>query len=674
MNNKIWTVILAGALATLSLAQTGSTKSGIDPSDVDKTCKPCEDFWRFASGAWLDKNPIPAQYSSWGQFQVLREANTERLRTILEASAAAKNPDVATRRLGDFYAACMDTKSIDAAGTAPIRADMQRMDAIRDRAGVKRALMSLEQEGGLASLTLVDWTDLDNAEDTIAGLYPTGLSLPERDYYFSEEDRMKKIRAEFLKHVAKQFELYGDKPAAAAAEAQTILDFETEFARARLTNVERRDPYNRFHKMKLAELTKLAPDYDWAAVVKQLGIDPALSIDVLEPKAVEAFEKQLTGAPVETWKTWLRWRILNDRAQYLAKPFYDEWFRFNRTVLSGVTEQQPRWKICTNQVDERLGEDLGHKFVDKHFPAEAKRRMEGLVDNLRAALREQINAADWLQQETRANALKKLNAFDAKIGYPTKWRDYSRVKTSRRGYLANVESAAVEDRRFSLAKIGKKVDHTEWGMTPPTVNAYYSSDRNEIVFPAGILQPPFFFMDADEAVSYGAIGAVIGHEMGHGFDDQGSKFDDQGNLKNWWTDQDRTKFDTKAACIVNQFDSIDVGDGLRHKGKLVTGEALGDLGGLTIAYKAYKKSLNGKEAPVLDGYTGDQRFFLSFARVWATQNRDEDKRLRLNTDPHPLGKFRANATLANMPEFAAAFSCKRGDAMVRPPEQQCRLW
>jgi predicted metalloendopeptidase len=300
--------------------------------------------------------------------------------------------------------------------------------------------------------------------------------------------------------------------------------------------------------------------------------------------------------------------------------------------------------------------------------------MEVLVENLRAVLGEQITAADWLQPETRANALKKLNAFNAKVGYPTKWRDYSRVKTSRRGYLANVSSSAMEDRRWGLSKIGKKVDHTEWGMTPPTVNAYYSSDRNEIVFPAGILQPPFFYMDADEAVSYGAIGAVIGHEMGHGFDDQGAKFDAAGNLKNWWTDQDKAKFETKAACIVNQFDAIDVGDGLRHKGKLVTGEALGDLGGLTIAYKAYKRSLNGKAAPVLDGYTGDQRFFLSFARVWATSNRDEDKRLRLNTDPHPLGKYRANATLANMPEFAAAFSCKRGDPMVRPPEQQCKLW
>jgi putative endopeptidase len=673
MTNKLWTVALVGALATLSLAQTG-TKSGIDTSDIDTACKPCDDFWRFASGAWLDKNPIPAQFASWGQFQVLREANTERLRTLLESTVAAKNPDAATRRLGDFYAACMDTKGIDAVGKTPIQADIRRIEAIRDRAGLKSALLALEYEGGLAQMTFVDWTDLDNAENTITGLYPTGLSLPDRDYYFNEDERTKTIRAEFLTHIAKQLELYGDSPAAAKAAAQTVLDFETEMARARLTNVERRDPYNQFHKMKLADLAKLAPDYDWAAAAKLLGIDATLAIDVLQPKAVEAFNRQLTSAPVDTWRTWLRWRIVNDRAQYLAKPFYDEWFRFSSTVLRGVKEQQPRWKICSGQADERLGEDLGHKFVDKHFPAEAKRRMEALVENLRAVLGEQITAADWLQAETRANALKKLNAFNAKVGYPTKWRDYSRVKTTRRGYLANVSSSALEDRRWGLSKIGKKVDHTEWGMTPPTVNAYYSSDRNEIVFPAGILQPPFFYMDADEAVSYGAIGAVIGHEMGHGFDDQGAKFDADGNLKNWWTDQDKAKFEAKASCIVNQFDSIDVGDGLRHKGKLVTGEALGDLGGLTIAYKAYKRSLNGKPAPVLDGYTGDQRFFLAFARVWATSNRDEDKRLRLNTDPHPLGKYRANATLANMPEFAAAFSCKRGDAMVRPPEQQCKLW
>jgi putative endopeptidase len=396
---------------------------------------------------------------------------------------------------------------------------------------------------------------------------------------------------------------------------------------------------------------------------------------VEEPDFVKAFDHQLGAAPLADWKTWLRWRVTDGAASQLSKPFRDEEFHFRRTVLNGVKEQLPRWETCTEVIDRGMGDALGALFVEKYFPAESKRRVKEMVENLRATLGEELEKADWLAPETRKNAVVKLEAFFAKIGYPDRWRDYSAVKIERTSYFQNVRAAALNNRLYRVSKIGKPFDRNDWGMTPPTVNAYYSPVRNEIAFPAGILQPPFFDPLADDAVNYGAIGAVIGHEMGHGFDDQGSKFDADGNLKNWWTAEDRKKFDERAACVVNQFDTMDVGQGQHHNGKLVVGEAMGDLGGLTLAYRAYHRSLEGKpEPPVIDGFTADQRFFLAFARTWAAQYRPEAAQLRLRTDPHPLPKFRANGTLENMPEFQKAFHCKQGDPMVRPPEQRCKLW
>jgi len=390
---------------------------------------------------------------------------------------------------------------------------------------------------------------------------------------------------------------------------------------------------------------------------------------------MKRLEQQMTTTPLADWKTWLRWRLVSTAASTLSKAFADEDFRFSSTVLNGVKEQQPRWQTCANTIDATMGDALGELFVKKHFPPDAKKRMLDLVENLRGTLREELQNAAWLDPATRASAVAKLNAFVPKIGYPDKWRDYGQVQIAPKTYFANVRSAALVNRKYQLAKIGKPVNRNDWGMTPPTVNAYYSPVQNEIAFPAGILQPPMFDMQADDAVNYGAIGAVIGHEMGHGFDDQGSKFDAEGNLKNWWTAEDRKKFDERAGCVIEQFNTLDVGEGLRHTGKLVVGEAMGDLGGLTLAYRAYRRTLKGKpEPPVVDGFTADQRFFLAFARVWASQDRPESMRLRLNTDPHPLGKFRANGTLMNMPEFHKAFQCKQGDPMVRPAESRCKLW
>ena len=659
-------------LTFLCLAQSG-TKSGIDRSALDTTCKPCDDFWRYANGSWLDKNPIPADQARWGTFDVLIDANRERLKTILDGAAANRQAGD-ERRLGDLYASCMDTGAIEAAGAKPLQSELRRIAAIRSRQDLEATLLALEPEGRLGPTWIDSDPDPTNSDQMIAFVLAGGLSLPDRDYYFRTDERSKTIRNEFVEHVKRTLQLLGDSTDAAAAEAKTILDFETVFAQATLTNVDRRDPNKQFHEMALVKLEELAPDYEWKEVLKLLGVPESIAINVTEPEFMKTMNRQLREAPLETWKTWLRWRLANDRSEYLSKVFYDEWFRFNTAVLRGVKEQQPRWKICVAMADSQMGDALGRLYVEKYFPPEAKRRMTEMVENLRAALGDELRQADWLEPQTRESALRKLTNFYPKIGYPEKWRDYGRVKVNLGEYVANIESAVLENRRFELAKIGKKVDRTQWFTTAPTVNAYYSEQENSINFPAGILQPPFFIFDADDAVNYGAIGAVIGHEMGHGFDDQGSKFDAQGNLKNWWTDADRKKFEVRAACVTDQFDSIDVGNGLHHNGKLVTGEAMGDLGGLTVAYKAYHRSLNGKEAPVLDGFTGDQRFFLAFARNWAGQSRPEAERLQLNNNPHPLQKYRANATLQNMPEFQAAFACQRGDPMVRPPQQQCRLW
>jgi putative endopeptidase len=660
-------------LAALGLAQSGA-RNGIDRSMFDTSCKPCDDFWRYATGTWIDKNQIPSDRARWGKFDELSEANLERLKTVLDGVAADSTATGDRLRAGDFYASCMDTMSIEAQGTKPVQPLFARISAIKTRQDLVAMLVSLELEDGLAPTRVINVSDPENADQVIAGIAVGGLSLPDRDYYFRDDARSKTIRDEFLQHVQRLLQLLGGSPVTAAAAAKTVMEFETTLANATLSNVARRDPYNRIHKVDFARLEAMAPAYDWKAAFQILKVPTSVAVNVSEPEFLKTFNRQLQEAPLDTWKTWLRWRVIHDRSEYLSKPFYDEWFHFERAVLSGVATQPARWKVCVSSTDATLGEALGRLYVEKHFPPEAQRRMQQLVANLRAALGEELQSADWLTPETRASAQRKLATFDPRIGYPVKWRDYSGVRMTRGNYLADKQSAIVEDRQSKAAKIGKKLDRTEWTMTPPTVNAYYTSTHNSITFPAGILQPPFFDMDADAAVNYGAIGVVIGHEMGHGFDDQGSKYDADGNLKNWWTDQDRAKFEARAACIVNQFDSIDVGEGQHHSGKLVTGEAMGDLGGATLAYKAYHRSLSGKEPPVIDGLTGDQRFFLSYARVWASSQRPEATRRQLATDPHPLAKFRTNATLQNMPEFHRAFACKFGDPMVRPAEQLCKLW
>ena len=672
MRSKFFPALFVGAFLA---AET--PKSGIDVSGIDLTCKPCADFWRYANGTFLDKNPIPARYPLWGTMSIVREGNKERMRTILEAAALAKNVAGSDqRRLGDLYGSCMNTAAIDARGLQPLKPELDRVAAIQSVKELGVLFIDLERTNpALGAVSIFGLPDAKNSNQVVVYVGNGGISLPDRDYYFKDDPRSVQIRQEFVKHVGKMFQLMGEPAQVAENAAKTVMAMETAFAEVSMTNVMRRDPYARYNKMDLAGLTKIAPSFDWKTLLTSLKISESETLIVAEPKFMERFEKQLKDLPLADWKTWLRWRLLTSSATELSKSFADEDFRFDKTILSGTTEQLPRWQTCTDMVDRRLGDALGKAFVEKHFPPAAKKRMLDLVENLRATLGEELNAAEWLTPETRKNALAKLNAFKAKIGYADRWRDYTGLNLNRSTYFENVRAAALNQRLYSLAKIGKPVDRNDWGMTPPTVNAYYSPLQNEIAFPAGILQPPMFDMAADDAANYGAIGAVIGHEMGHGFDDQGSKFDASGNLKNWWTPEDRKKFDDRAACVVDQFNTMEVDSGLHHTGRLVLGEALGDLGGLKLAYNAYRRSLKGMpEAPMLDGYTANQRFFLAFAHVWSTQLRPEELRLRLNTDPHPIAKFRANGTLMNMPEFHEAFQCKPGDAMVRPVEKQCKLW
>jgi predicted metalloendopeptidase len=658
------------------LAITLAAQSGIDRASLDTKCEPCQDFWRYANGGWLDKNPIPPRFSSWGPTSLLRETTQEQLHSILESAAvdtkAASGSNL--RKIGDFYAACMNTAAIDALGSKPLAPYLARIDALASAKDLD-ALFADRDLPSVAPYGLFAITDAKNSKQVILNIAAGGLSLPERDYYFKDDPRSKQIREEFLNHVAKMLQLLGDPAERATAAAQTILAFETKFAEATKTAVERRDPNARYHKMDLAGLSQLTPTFNWKPVLDARKIPQATSINASEPEFLKRFNQQLSAEPVDNWKTWLRWRVLALNATALSKPFVDENFHFRNNILLGIKEPQPRWRNCTVAVDAGLGEALGQVYTDKYFPPESKRRVKELVENLRTTLGIQIRNADWLTPETKKNAMTKLNAFVAKVGYPDKWRDYSSLSIDRASYFNDVRAIGIFARDYNLAKIGKPVDKSEWGMTPPTLNAYYSPLQNEIVFPAGILQPPFFDPKADDAINYGAAGAVIGHEMGHGFDDSGSQYDAEGNLQNWWTPEDRKSFDARAACVIEQFDTLDIGNGLHHKGKLVVGEAMGDLNGLKLAYAAYHRSLEGKpEPPVIDGFTADQRFFLAFARSWGSQMRLEAMQVQVNTNPHPIAKFRCIGTLQNMPEFHKAFHCKPGDPMVRPPDKQCKLW
>jgi putative endopeptidase len=666
-------VLLAGGRRLFAADEAAS--HGFDVSNLDRTCKPCDDFYQFAVGGWLKNNPIPPEYPEWGSFITLADKNEQALHGILEAAAANRSavPGSNEQKIGDFFASCMDTKEIDAQGLKPLSADLSLIAAIHDTATLIDTGAQLQAKGVGVLFNFGSDQDFKDSSKVIGEATQGGLSLPDRDYYTRDDDESKKLRQQFVEHVAKLLVLAGDTQDQATSQANTILGIETSLAKASMTNVERRDPEKIYHKMSIADAQALTPQLPWSAYFRAIGSPALTEINIGQPDFFKALNGMLTSVSLNDWKTYFRWQLINRSAALLSDPFVQENFAFNGRILTGSKEIRPRWKRCTTSTDQQIGEALGQVYVQKYFPPEAKARALELVNNLIAALRDDLQILPWMSPGTRKAAIEKLQAFTLKIGYPDKWRDYSALKIERGSYLENVFRASQFENARDLAKIGKPVDRGEWGMTPPTVNAYYNPQLNEIVFPAGILQPPFYDPKRDDAYNYGAIGAVIGHEITHGFDDQGAQFDPRGTLKNWWTPEDLKSFQTRGECVAKQFDGYEVEKGLRENGKLVEGESIADLGGVALAYAAFQKSLHGNAGQKdANGFTPLQRFFLGYAENWAVNIRPELARLQTNTDPHPLPHFRVNGPLSNTAEFAQAFGCKKGDAMVRT--QVCKIW
>jgi len=667
-------ILLVVFLVGTILGQTGH---GFDLASLDKNTQACADFYQYANGGWLAANPIPAAYSSWGVAEVLQEKNRDVLHEILDSLAANTNAakGSAEQKVGDYYATCMDEAKIEKEGIKPLAPVFEHIAAIKDVAGLQDAIAHFHSMGLHVVFSSDSTQDFKNSSEVTFEIYQGGLGLPDRDYYLKTDDDSKKTREAYVQHVTKMFELLGDDAAKAAAEAQTVMAIETKLAGASLTRVEMRDPSRIYHRMTVAQVKELAPAYDWDGYMKKLGVTAMTDVNVATPDFfTKAVNPMLTSVPVSDWQTYLRWHVINNTAPALSAAFVDEDFNFKGKVLQGAKENLPRWKRCVAGTDRVLGEAVGEVWVKKAFPPSAKARALEMVRNLEAALKDDIGTLSWMSPETKKQAITKLDAFLNKIGYPDKWRDYSALEIDRGPYVLNRVRAGAFEVKRDLNKIGRAVDRMEWQMSPPTVNAYYNPLINEIVFPAGILQPPFFDAEADDAYNYGGMGSVIGHEMSHGFDDTGAQFDATGNLKNWWTEDDLKNFKARAQCVINQFNGFEVEKGLNVNGKLVVGESIGDLGGLVIAYAAFQKATAGKPKKVIDGFTPEQRFFLGYARGWATNMRPELARLITKTNPHPLPKFRVNGPLSNMPQFAEAFSCKAGDPMVRAEKDRCQIW
>ncbi len=675
----VFAVLAGGAGSRVVVAgppDEASATHGFDRANLDPKCKPCEDFYQFANGGWLEKNPIPAAYPSWGRFDELAERNLNVLRTICDEAAAntsapAGSPD---RKIGDFYASGMDTAKIDAAGITPLDPEFKRIAAIADVASLQATIARLQVLGVDAAFGFGSSQDAKESTKVIGEAVQGGLGLPERDYYLKDDERYKEIRKAYVEHVARMFVLLGDNQATATSNAATVMALETRLATASMPIVDQRDPNNVYHKMTVAELKQLTPDFDWPGYFSRIGAPPIDAINVAHVDFFKGLNKELTATPLADWKVYLRWRLIDSTARSLPAKFVDEDFDFKGRVLTGTTENQPLWKRRVRATDRALGEALGQLYVRKTFTPAAKARMLEMVNNLSAALKDDLATLPWMSDATRKQAIGKLDAFVRKIGYPDAWRDYAKLQVDRGPFILNVLRSREFENARDLAKIGKPVDRLEWGMSPPTVNAYYNPLMNEIVFPAGILQPPFFDPNADDAINYGGIGAVIGHEMTHAFDDEGSQFDAQGNLKNWWAEQDLTNFKARAKCVEDQFSGY-VAEGKNLNGKLVAGESIADLGGLTIAYAAFQRSLKGKPRPPdVDGFTPEQRFFLGWAQVWAENARAQYTLLGIDTDPHPVSRFRVNGPLSNMPAFTDAFKCAAGQPMVRPDSSRCVIW
>jgi len=660
-------------------------KSGVELQYVDNNVRVQDDFYRHVNGKWLDTFEIPADKPGYVSFNKVFDETQAHMRELVEAAAKGDtNTDANQKKIGDLYNSYMDEAKLELLGVTPMQADFAAIDAIKDKAGLATLMGNLgkstTQAGSFGpsgtSLPFVTFVHQDNKDSTkyVVDFQQSGIGLPDRDYYLKDDDaKLKQMRADYLKHVEKMLALAGDKDA--AKNAKDIVALETQLAKAQWTKVELRDPIKAYNKVETAKLDALAPGFDWKAYLAASDISGKVDYVIVgQPTYLTQFAKIFGNTSLAQWKTYFRWHVLNDNARYLSKPFVEENFAFNGTVLNGTPQDQPRWKKGINLVSGQLGEALGKVYVDKYFPAEHKARVEALVNNLLAAFKADIDTLDWMGPETKKAAQEKLAKFVVKIGYPDSWRDYGKFSVAKDDLAGNIKRGNEFEYARNIAKLGQPVDRAEWGMTPQTVNAEYNPEVNSIEFPAAILQPPFFQADADDAVNYGAIGAVIGHEISHGFDDQGAQYDGDGNLRDWWTKEDHEKFAAKAKALVAEYNAFEPVKGYHLNGELTLGENIADNSGLAITLKAYKIATASKPAPVIDGYTGEQRVFLGFAQVWRGKARDNLMIQLVKTDPHSPPMARAQGTVVNQPSFYTAFDVKEGDKMYRAPEQRVLMW
>ncbi|WP_083322311.1 M13 family metallopeptidase [Hymenobacter lapidarius] len=671
---KVKTKSSAGKQKTVAPAGTGKPGIGINIANIDKSVMPCDDFFQYASGTWLKNNPIPAAETRWGSFNELGNSNQAIQRRILEKSAADRTakPGTNAQKVGDFYAASMDSMAIEKAGLKYLQPRLAQINAIQDLAGIQRYLADPKVFAkGWYGFGVAQ--DSKNSSQYAVRMGQGGLSLPDRDYYLKDDARSKAIRNAYQAYQVNLFKMLGDDQATAEKNAAAVTRLETRMAKITRTRVALRDPNANYNKMTVEQATADYPNLNLPLRLKESGLASAKDVIVGQPEFLKEVSAMLKEEPIADQKQYLRWNLVSSVTAALPKAYGDESFKFSQ-VLTGAKQQQPRWKRALRATDGALGEAFGQLYVDEAFSPAAKARALQMVENMRVAYAERIMATEWMSAATKAEALKKLNAFVVKIGYPDKWKDYSALNISRESALNNLFATAEWSSKERLGKFGKPIDRNEWGMTPPTVNAYYSPPMNEIVFPAGILQPPFYDPKADDAVNYGGIGAVIGHEMTHGFDDSGRNYDSNGNLRDWWTKEDAEKFTTKAAVVGKQFDAFSPLDSVHVNGKLTMGENLADLGGLTIAYAAFMKTPQAKAGKAIDGFTPEQRFFLAYAQIWRSNSRPEALRQLIQTDPHSPGQYRTIGPLQNMPEFHKAFSCKEGDKMVRSGADRAKIW
>jgi putative endopeptidase len=645
----------------------------IDRQNMNPTVKPGDDFYQYANGEWLKKNPIPASKTSWGSFNILCDKSLDAMKTLLEDATKQANRGRLYQMVGDFYSSGMDSAAIEQRGFDPLKPELARVDNVKNKADLLNEMAYQRTQGNGMLFGFFVAQDRKNVSKYLPQLSQGGTTLPDRDYYLKNDARSQKIRDAYRDHLTKLFGLIGEEPSRASQNADLVIRLETALAKAQMARVEMRDPYKTYNKLTVADLSKQTPGINWADLMPKMGVRGQDTVLVQNPSFMRATDSLLTATPVEDLKTYMRWNLLKGSASLLSDAFVKQNFAFSR-VLTGQKEQTPRWQRMSGMIDGTLGDLLGQLYVQQYFKPEAKQRMMVLVDNLEASFKEHINGLDWMSADTKKRALTKLVSFKRKIGYPDKWKNYDGVTIRRDDFYGNVKSASRWSYNYMINRLGKPVDKTEWGMTPPTVNAYYNAVNNEIAFPAAILQFPFFDPDADDAVNYGGIGAVIGHEMTHGFDDSGRQYDADGILRDWWTKDDAANFKKRADQVKEQFFGFKVLDSLKVNGQLTLGENLADLGGLAIAYDAFKKTKQGKGKTEIDGFTPDQRFFLSWAQIWRTNVLPETQAQLIMTDPHSPGQYRCNGPVSNIDAWYKAFNVQAGDQMYKAPDQRIKVW